>query len=88
MQLDHKNIVKLREVAVGRSLDSMFLVMTYCEQDLAVLIDNMKTPFTESQVWKNRKIYGRMHAYLCCVAEPLIKKEYPCNQGHFPQASS
>ena len=42
--------MQLREVAVGRDLDSMFLVMAYCEQDLAVLIDNMKTPFTESQV--------------------------------------
>lgn len=51
LRLEHKNIVQLREVAVGRDLDSMFLVMAYCEQDLAVLIDNMKTPFTESQVW-------------------------------------
>lgn len=54
MQLEHRNIVKLKEVAVGRDLDSMFLVMTYCEQDLAVLIDNMKTPFTESQVRLSR----------------------------------
>ena len=51
MQLDHQNIVKLHEVVVGKDLDSMFLVMTYCEQDLAVLIDNMKTPFTEAQVF-------------------------------------
>ncbi len=50
MQLNHRNIVKLREVVVGRDLNSMFLVMTYCEQDLAILIDNMKTPFTEAQV--------------------------------------
>ena len=50
MQLSHKNIVELREVAVGRELENMFLVMRYCEQDLATLIDNMKVPFTESQV--------------------------------------
>ena len=49
MQLDHRNIVKLREVVVGKDLNSMFLVMSYCEQDLAILIDNMKTPFTEAQ---------------------------------------
>ena len=47
---DHENIVKMREIAVGRSLESMFLVMIYCEQDLASLLDNMQTPFTESQV--------------------------------------
>lgn len=50
MQLDHRNIVQLHGVAVGKDLDSMFLVMTYCEQDLAVLIDNMRIPFTEAQV--------------------------------------
>merc|ERR1719259_873603 len=46
----HKNIVELREMAVGKSLDSIFLVMAYCEQDLASLLDNMQTPFSESQV--------------------------------------
>ena len=50
MELEHRNIVRLHEVAVGKDLNSMFLVMSYCEQDLAVLIDNMRTPFTESQV--------------------------------------
>ena len=38
---------------MGRELDSMFLVMTYCEQDLASLIDNMRTPFTEAEVRKS-----------------------------------
>ena len=37
-------------MVVGRDLENMFLVMQYCEQDLASLIDNMKVPFTESQV--------------------------------------
>ena len=46
----HENIVELREMAVGKSLDSIFLVMAYCEQDLASLLDNMQTPFSESQV--------------------------------------
>lgn len=31
-------------------LNSIFLVMEYCEQDLASLLDNMQQPFTESQV--------------------------------------
>jgi cyclin-dependent kinase 10 len=50
MSCAHENIVKLRELAVGRSLESIFLVMNYCEQDLASLLDNMQTPFSESQV--------------------------------------
>ena len=40
----------MEEVVVGRSLSSMFLVMEYCEQDLASLLDNMAQPFTEAQV--------------------------------------
>lgn len=29
---------------------SIFLVMGYCEQDLASLLENMPTPFSEAQV--------------------------------------
>ena len=50
MTCNHENIVPLREIAVGKSLDNIFLVMAYCEQDLASLLDNMQTPFSESQV--------------------------------------
>lgn len=50
LTLRHENIVHLREVAVGKSLDSMFLIMEYCEQDLASLLDNMPSPFSEAQV--------------------------------------
>lgn len=49
MACNHENIVKLREVVVGKSLESIFLVMEYCEQDLASLLDNMDEPFTEGQ---------------------------------------
>ncbi|CAG2102070.1 unnamed protein product [Medioppia subpectinata] len=50
LNLRHPNVVQLKEVAVGKSLESIFLVMEYCEQDLASLLDNMSVPFTESQV--------------------------------------
>ncbi|XP_009861642.2 cyclin-dependent kinase 10 [Ciona intestinalis] len=50
LNLKHKNIVELKEVVVGQRLDSIFLVMEYCEQDLANLLDNMTTPFSEAQV--------------------------------------
>lgn len=47
---NHENVVRLKEVVVGRSLESIFLVMEYCEQDLASLLDNMSEPFNEGQV--------------------------------------
>lgn len=34
-------------------LSSLFLVMSYCEQDLASLLENMQTPFSEAQVGSN-----------------------------------
>ena len=34
LRMEHENIVRMKEIAVGRSLESMFLVMEYCEQVL------------------------------------------------------
>lgn len=50
LRLRHPNIVELKEVVVGSHLESLFLVMSYCEQDLASLLENMDTPFSEAQV--------------------------------------
>uniref|UniRef100_A0A8C4HE63 Cyclin dependent kinase 10 n=1 Tax=Dicentrarchus labrax TaxID=13489 RepID=A0A8C4HE63_DICLA len=50
LRLRHPNIVELKEVVVGSQLESLFLVMSYCEQDLASLLENMQTPFSEAQV--------------------------------------
>lgn len=49
-KLKHHNIVNLKEIVVGKTLESIFLVMEYCEQDLQTVIENMDTPFNESQV--------------------------------------
>ncbi|XP_038953810.1 cyclin-dependent kinase 10 isoform X2 [Rattus norvegicus] len=49
LRLRHPNIVELKEVVVGNHLESIFLVMGYCEQDLASLLENMPTPFSEAQ---------------------------------------
>lgn len=32
MDIEHKNIVRLFDVAVGQRVDKIFLVMEYCEQ--------------------------------------------------------
>ncbi|XP_061678377.1 cyclin-dependent kinase 10 isoform X2 [Syngnathoides biaculeatus] len=50
LRLRHPNIVELKEVVVGSHLESLFLVMSYCEQDLASLLENIQTPFSEAQV--------------------------------------
>lgn len=50
LRLRHSNIVELKEVVIGSQLESLFLVMSYCEQDLASLLENMQTPFSEAQV--------------------------------------
>ncbi|KAF9354689.1 NADPH-dependent diflavin oxidoreductase 1 [Mortierella sp. AD094] len=48
--LRHDNIVLVRDVAVGNDLDQIFLVMEYCEQDMAALMDNLKKPYSPAEV--------------------------------------
>ena len=50
LKIKHNNVVAMKEMVVGKSLENVFLVLEYCEQDLASLLDNMKSPFNESQV--------------------------------------
>uniref|UniRef100_A0A8D3CN78 Cyclin dependent kinase 10 n=1 Tax=Scophthalmus maximus TaxID=52904 RepID=A0A8D3CN78_SCOMX len=56
LRLRHPNIVELKEVVVGSQLESLFLVMSYCEQDLASLLENMQTPFSEAQVGQSQHL--------------------------------
>ncbi|KAI8096862.1 kinase-like domain-containing protein [Halteromyces radiatus] len=49
-RMKHPNIVNVSDVAVGPKLDSIFLVMEYCEQDLGTLLDMISTPYTLSEV--------------------------------------
>ena len=39
--LSHENVVAVTEIAVGDGLDNVFMVMEYCEQDMAYLMDNV-----------------------------------------------
>ncbi|KAF9164616.1 Cyclin-dependent kinase 10 [Actinomortierella ambigua] len=48
--LRHENVVLVKEVAVGNDLDQIFLVMEYCEQDMATLLDSIKTRYEPSEV--------------------------------------
>jgi serine/threonine protein kinase len=49
-RLEHPNCVSLRDVAVGKGRDHVFLVFEYCEHDMASLIENMGKRFSECEV--------------------------------------
>jgi len=48
--LDHPNILNVSEVVVGKSLDSIFLVMEFMEHDLKGLLESLRQPFTTAEV--------------------------------------
>lgn len=50
LSFHHPSIVDVKEVVVGSSLDSIFMVMEYMEHDLKGLMESMKQPFSQSEV--------------------------------------
>jgi serine/threonine protein kinase len=51
LRLRHENIVQLKQVVVEPwDLASCYLVMEYCEQDLATLMDVSRHTFTEHEI--------------------------------------
>jgi cell division cycle 2-like protein len=46
----HPSVVDVKEVVVGSSLYSIFMVMEYMEHDLRGLIESMRQPFSQSEV--------------------------------------
>lgn len=50
LSFHHPSIVDVKEVVVGNSLDSIFMVMEYMEHDLKGLIEIMKQTFSQSEV--------------------------------------
>ncbi|KAL1366647.1 hypothetical protein AAHE18_03G374700 [Arachis hypogaea] len=50
LSFHHPSIVDVKEVVVGSSLDSIFMVMEYMEHDLKGLMEAMKQPFSQSEV--------------------------------------
>ncbi|KAJ3258184.1 Cyclin-dependent kinase 10 [Boothiomyces macroporosus] len=47
--LRHENIVSVYDVVVANGLDNIFMVMEYCEQDMAYLMDNVMAKYPERQ---------------------------------------
>ncbi|KAL8037902.1 hypothetical protein ABFX02_11G067900 [Erythranthe guttata] len=50
LSFHHPSIVDVKEVVVGRDLDSIFMVMEYMEHDLKGLMEAMEQPFSQSEV--------------------------------------
>jgi cell division cycle 2-like protein len=50
MRLKHPSIVNVREVCVGDSSSSIFVVLEYVEHDLKDLLSEKKSPFTSAEV--------------------------------------
>jgi len=50
LSFSHPNIVDVREVLVGRDLNAVFMAMEFMEHDLKGLMDEMRRPFTSSEV--------------------------------------
>eukprot|EP00898_Chlorokybus_atmophyticus_P008064 jgi/Chlat1/8259/Chrsp78S07698 len=50
LSFHHPNIVNVKEVVVGKNLDSIFMVMEFMEHDLKALMEQMKHPFSQSEV--------------------------------------
>uniref|UniRef100_A0A0G4FU19 Cyclin-dependent kinase 2 homolog n=1 Tax=Chromera velia CCMP2878 TaxID=1169474 RepID=A0A0G4FU19_9ALVE len=48
--LSHPNIVKLKEIAVGSDMGSIYLVFEYCDHDVANLLDRMNKPFSTAEI--------------------------------------
>ena len=75
LNIRHENIVELNEVVTGNSLNSIFLVMEYCEQDLASLLDNMTNRFTEAQVQTSIETWNSWAMKLC---DSLVPGQMHC----------
>lgn len=46
----HENVVGVREIVVGETLNQIFIVMPFIEHDLKTLLEDMPHPFVQSEV--------------------------------------
>jgi cell division cycle 2-like len=50
LSFHHPSIVDVKEVVVGSTMDSIFMVMEYMEHDLKGVMETMKQPYSQSEV--------------------------------------
>jgi hypothetical protein len=57
--------VRVKEMVVGSSVDKIYMVMEYLENDLKACMDMTKTPFSVSEVLHIICYAMFCHAFLC-----------------------
>lgn len=50
LALRHENVVHVREVVVGSTMDKIYMVMEYAEHDVREVLDRMRHPYSQSEV--------------------------------------
>jgi cell division cycle 2-like protein len=50
LSFHHPSVVDVKEVVIGSSLDSIFMVMECMEHDFRGLIESIRQPFSQSEV--------------------------------------
>lgn len=50
MEMDHPNVVRAKEIVIGKDPNSFYLVMEFLEHDLKDLMTAMRDPFLQSEI--------------------------------------
>lgn len=50
LSLRHENVVHVREVVVGATMDKIYMAMDYAEHDVRSVLDRIKHPYSQSEV--------------------------------------
>jgi cell division cycle 2-like protein len=50
LALNHPNIIKVREMVIGSTIDKIYMVMEYCENDLKVCMHNNRQSFSTAEI--------------------------------------
>lgn len=56
LALNHPNIVKVREMVIGSTIDKIYMVMEYCENDLRACMHNNRQSFSTGEV-KSKQLH-------------------------------
>jgi cell division cycle 2-like protein len=68
LALQHPNIVRVKEMVVGSSIDKIYMVMEYCENDLKMCMKTSKQSFSTAEVHRTRDVvYRSNHQHLRSV---------------------
>eukprot|EP00042_Codosiga_hollandica_P032648 m.210974 g.210974 ORF g.210974 m.210974 type:complete len:384 (+) comp53967_c0_seq12:1-1152(+) len=69
LKVKHENVVYVKEIVVGREMDSIFIVMEFLEHDLKALMETMRNPFLECEV---KTLLQQLLAGLQCLHDNWI----------------